>query len=56
MSENEQDFSLKKLFSPLTTLKAIHLIIIIGLVVFCNGLFDNFVADDIPQIADNVFG
>jgi protein O-mannosyl-transferase len=36
----------KSFFSPLTTFKAIHIIVIVGLIVFCNMLFNNFVWDD----------
>jgi len=48
-----QQFSLKGLFSPLTTFKAIHFIVIIGLIVFFNSLFNNFVWDDITYILQN---
>lgn len=49
----EEQFSLKNLFVPFTNLKAIHFLVIIGLVIFGNGLFNNFVGDDNAQIVDN---
>jgi hypothetical protein len=49
----DQEFSLKSLFIPLTTVKAIHFYIIIGLVVYGNMLFNSFVADDITLIVQN---
>lgn len=52
--QQEHEFSIKGLFVPFTTLKAIHWIVIIGIIVFFNGLFNNFVGDDEPQITDNV--
>ncbi|HSW89087.1 MAG TPA: glycosyltransferase family 39 protein [Candidatus Saccharimonadales bacterium] len=51
--EQEEEFSFKRYFVPLTTLKAIHWIVIIGLIIFCNGLFNGFVGDDLPQITQN---
>ena len=53
--EVEEEFSFKKLFVPFTTLKAIHWIIIIGLIVYFNGLFNGFVLDDIYQIVNNTY-
>ncbi len=50
---HEEDFSFKKYFISLTTFKAIHWIIIIGLIVFANMLFNSFVADDITLILTN---
>jgi protein O-mannosyl-transferase len=48
----EQDFSFKNLFVPLTTFKAIHWIIIVGLIVYGNMLFNSFVWDDNTYILD----
>lgn len=50
----EEEYSFKNYFVPLTTLKAIHWIIIIGLVVFFNILFNGFVFDDGLQVENNV--
>ncbi|MCL5435139.1 MAG: tetratricopeptide repeat protein [Patescibacteria group bacterium] len=41
-------------FTSLTTKKAISIIILIGILVFSNGLFNNFIGDDSSQIIDNV--
>lgn len=49
----QNEFSLKNLFSPLTIVKAIHWLVIIGLILFFNGTFNNFVADDPPEITQN---
>lgn len=53
MEHDGLDFSFKKYFIPFTTNKAIHYIIIIGLLVFINSLFNGFVGDDIGQLVDN---
>ena len=52
-SEGDQDFSIKSLFVPFTAVKAVHFIIIIGFVVFCNSFFNGFVIDDAGQIVSN---
>ena len=49
----EDDFSLTYFFSPLNTPKALFIIVTVGLIVFTNGLFNGFVADDGSQIIDN---
>ncbi len=53
MTEQENEVDFKDLFVPFTTLKAIHWIVIIGIILFFNGLFNNFVADDPPEITQN---
>lgn len=53
MHKDEQEFSLKNLFVPLTTLKSIHVIIIVGFIVFFNALFNDFVWDDKTYILFN---
>src|SRR5256885_15684936 len=52
--ENIPAFSFKNYFVPLTTAKAIHWIIIIGIIVFCNSLFNSFIFDDSAQILTNL--
>jgi protein O-mannosyl-transferase len=49
----EKEFSLRKLFIPLTSSKAIHILIIVGLVVFFSSLFNPFAYDDDLQIISN---
>ncbi|HVA96821.1 MAG TPA: tetratricopeptide repeat protein [Candidatus Acidoferrales bacterium] len=44
--EVEEAFSFRNFFVPLTTVKAIHWIVIIGVIVFANSLFNGFVWDD----------
>lgn len=51
--EPQIEFSLKKYFIPLTTVKVIHWIIIVGLIVYFNSLFNGFVGDDYAQIQSN---
>lgn len=51
--EQEQEFSFKGLFVPLTTLKAIHFIVIIGFIVFFSMLFNGFVWDDKSYMINN---
>src|SRR5262245_10868673 len=50
---SEKEWSFKNYFVPFTTGKAIHFIIIIGLVVYFNALFNGFVGDDNAQIVEN---
>ncbi|KKQ98920.1 MAG: hypothetical protein UT24_C0031G0005 [Candidatus Woesebacteria bacterium GW2011_GWB1_39_12] len=44
---------IQNFFSSLTTKKAILIIVVLGAVVFFNGLFNNFVGDDEGQILNN---
>src|SRR5438045_1114112 len=53
MHESEQDFSIKSLFVPLITVKAINTIIFVGIIVFFNCLFNPFVIDDRFYITEN---
>ncbi len=55
MQEQKDYFSLKSLFIPLSTKKAIWIIIILGVMVFVNSLFNPFVLDDISQIVLSPF-
>lgn len=47
---SQKEFSFRNYFIPLTTIKAIHWIIIIGLVVFANMLLNKFLWDDTGYI------
>lgn len=51
--ENEMNFSFKALLFPFTITKAIHWIICIGILVYCNILFNGFVWDDLTYIIAN---
>src|SRR5260221_1883297 len=53
LESNDNDFSLNQLFTPLTTKKAIVWLIIIGLLVFANSLFNAFVWDDKTYVIGN---
>ncbi len=55
MNQNsvQAPFSFKQFFTPLTTKKAIVFIIIIGLIVYFNSLFNRFIGDDFSQIVNN---
>lgn len=53
MQPIDSDFSLKSFFSPLTTAKAIHIIMIVGVIVFFNSLFNGFVWDDTNYLLEN---
>ena len=50
---SEEEFSFKKVFFPLTTPKAIHMIIIIGLLLYFICFFNGFISDDFAQIVNN---
>src|SRR6266581_7266354 len=51
--QDEDDFSLKSFFVPLTTMKAIHYIVIIGLIVFFTSIFNGFIGDDFQHVKYN---
>lgn len=53
MQSEDQDVSFERLFSPFTTLKAIIWIVVVGLVVYFNSLFNGFVGDDNGLITNN---
>ena len=53
MREVERDINFKSLFLPFTSKKAVIFIVLIGLLIFSNGLFNNFVRDDVSQILSN---
>lgn len=53
MNETPQSYSLKRYFFPLTTLKAFHIIALLGLFVFFNILYNNFVWDDLSYLVNN---
>lgn len=53
MHDRQQAFSLKSLFVPLTTFKAIHIIVVVGFIVFFFSLFNGFVFDDKIYIINN---
>ncbi|HVA96820.1 MAG TPA: tetratricopeptide repeat protein [Candidatus Acidoferrales bacterium] len=48
-----EEFSFKKFFYPLTSVKAVHFIILTGLIVYFKSLFNGFVWDDADQIVNN---
>jgi hypothetical protein len=53
-SQSEEEIiSLKSYFYPLTSVKAIYFIVIIGLIVYFNSLFNGFVWDDLSNIVFN---
>lgn len=53
MFNNEQDFSFKQFFTPLTTKKAILIIAVVSFIVFFDMLFNGFVWDDKTYIIWN---
>jgi len=54
MQNQDNDISLKDYFVPLTNAKAITFIILIGLIVYANALFNGFVWDDFAFILNNL--
>jgi len=55
MNEPEQEFSFKSFFVPLTTLKIINIIVIVGFIVYYKALFGQFIWDDLFNIVNNPF-
>lgn len=53
MQEQEEEFSLKQYFIPLTNVKATTFLILIGFLISINSFFNAFLGDDIPQIVEN---
>lgn len=53
--DEEESFSFKNYFVPLTTAKAITWIIIVGLIVYANSFVGQFLLDDQSQIVSNTF-
>lgn len=53
MSKAERDFSFKKLILFLTTSKAIHIVVVVGFIVYFNSLFNGFTWDDVFYIQQN---
>lgn len=50
---SQEEFSFKNYFVPLTTSKAVTWIIVIGILVYTNMLFNSFIGDDFVQISNN---
>ncbi len=53
MEKEDNSSFLKKLFEPLTTSKAVTIIIVVGIIVYFNALFGQFVWDDDFLIVNN---
>lgn len=53
--QQEKEFSLKNFFVPLTTLKVVHIIAMVGIIVFFNALFNPFILDDLLQIVSSPY-
>ncbi len=51
--QQEEEFSFKSYFVPLTNLKSVHFILFTGIIVFFNSLFNPFQGDDMGQIVNN---
>jgi tetratricopeptide (TPR) repeat protein len=52
-AEDKKNNFFENFLNSFTTKKALLLILILGLIFYFNGLFGEFVGDDIPQIANN---
>lgn len=52
--QKEQKYSFKNYFIPFTTVKAVHWIIIIGILVYFNSLLNGFLGDDWGQLVYNI--
>lgn len=52
--EEYSEFDPKELFVPLTSIKAFFIILTIGVILFSNSLFNNFIGDDRGQILENI--
>src|SRR5258706_3483750 len=50
MSDNENGSFLEKLLASITTKRSIQIIIVVGILVFFNSFFGDFVWDDLPQL------
>jgi len=53
MPEQTEEFSFKNYFPPFTVTKALHYLVLIGILIFFNGLFNGFVGDDQLQVTQN---
>lgn len=56
MRKHDKGFTFKQLFIDLTTSKAIVIILILGLIVFGNALFNSFVWDDLSFVLNPPYG
>lgn len=54
--EDVDEYSFKSYFVPLTTQKAIHILIFVGVIVYFSSLFNGFVIDDKQFIVNNAAG
>jgi tetratricopeptide (TPR) repeat protein len=54
MQQSDEQLFFKQFFSSFTIIKAIHFIILIGIIIFFNVLFNGFAGDDQTQVVQNV--